>query len=58
MQNAFTEWLSQLGFNIHPTLVVDILHEFELGVFKSILKHLLRLIYTVDPNHINMLNKR
>ena len=58
MQNAFAERLSQLGFNIHPTLVVDILHEFELGVFKSILKHLLCLIYAVDPNCIDILNKR
>ena len=58
MQNAFTERLSQLGFNIYPTLVVNFLHEFELGVFKSILKHLLCLIYAVDPNRIDILNER
>jgi len=58
MQNAFTEQLLELGFDIYPTLVVDFLHEFELGMFKSILKHLLHIIYVVDPNRIDILNER
>ena len=37
---------------------MDLLHEFELGVLKSILKHLLRIIYTSVPVHIDVLNHR
>ena len=39
-------------------LVVDLMHEFEYGVLKSVVKHLFRIIYTVDPRNINTLNHR
>ena len=57
-QNAFTERLSHLGFSIHLSLVVDILHEFDIGVLKTILQHLFRILYKVDPTRINVLNQR
>ena len=47
-----------MGFNIFPSLVVDILHEFDLGIFKSVLKHLLRTLHAVDPSHIHVVNDR
>lgn len=37
---------------------MDLLHEFELGVLKSILKHLLRIIYASAPARIDVLNHR
>ena len=37
---------------------MDLLHEFELGVLKAVLKHLLCILYTVDPRKIEVLNKR
>lgn len=52
------EHLSHLGFNIYSTLIVDILHEFDIGILKTILQHLLRILYKVDPTCINVLNKR
>jgi hypothetical protein len=30
-------------------LVVDLLHEFELGVWKAIFTHLLRILYAAAP---------
>lgn len=30
-------------------LVVDLMHEFELGVWKSVFTHLVRLLYVVKP---------
>ena len=57
-QNTFTKRLSHLGFNIHLALMVDVLHEFDLGILKTILQHLLRILYKVDATHINVLNKR
>ena len=39
-----------MRFKLFPILVVDLLHEFELGILKSILKHLFRIIFVVDPH--------
>ena len=47
-----------MGFNLYPILVVDFLHEFELGVLKSVLKHLLRIIFAINPRNIDILNER
>jgi hypothetical protein len=49
MQNAF---VARLGpdFDIHSLLVVDLLHEFELGVWKSLFTHLIRILYAAGPN--------
>jgi hypothetical protein len=49
LQNAFAEKLGPLGFDIFPTLVVDLLHEFELGIWKSTFTHLIRLLYAAVP---------
>ena len=43
-QNAFSEKLAPLGFNMFNMLVVDLLHEVELGVWKAVFIHLLRLL--------------
>ena len=58
MQNAFSERLSKYGFNFHSIFVVDMLHEFELGVWKAIFTHLLRLLYAQGGDGIQELNKR
>jgi hypothetical protein len=43
-KNAFVERLGS-GFNPSNMLVVDLLHEFELGVWKTLLTHLIRVLY-------------
>ncbi|KIK14293.1 hypothetical protein PISMIDRAFT_17380 [Pisolithus microcarpus 441] len=55
--NSFAERLSPFQFNIFVVLVVDLMHEFELGVLKSILKHLIRILYSIDPNLVSTLNE-
>jgi hypothetical protein len=57
-QNAFSERLSKFGFNFYSVFVVDLLHEFELGVWKAVFTHLMRLLYAVGGDCIQMLNKR
>ncbi|KZP02363.1 hypothetical protein FIBSPDRAFT_905925, partial [Athelia psychrophila] len=44
--NAFSKRLAPLGlgFNIYLALVVDLMHEFELGVWKSLFLHILRIL--------------
>jgi hypothetical protein len=38
--------------------VVDLLHEFELGVWKAIFTHLLQVLYAAGDDKIQTLNKR
>jgi len=44
LQNAFSEKLGCLGFNLFVMLVVDLMHEFELGVWKALFTHLIRIL--------------
>lgn len=37
-----------IGFNIFNALVVDLLHEFEIGIWKNLFIHLLRLLESFD----------
>jgi hypothetical protein len=39
-------------------LVVDMLHEFELGVWKAILTHLLRILDSLRGNKLCELDRR
>jgi len=41
---VFSEKLGLTGFDFFLMLVVDLLHEFELGMWKSILVHLLHIV--------------
>ena len=37
-------------------LTVDLLHEFELGIVKSVFRHLLQLLYAINPGMVIVLN--
>ncbi|KAG8729295.1 hypothetical protein FRC10_004102 [Ceratobasidium sp. 414] len=43
--NAFSDRLAEFKFDIFSTLVVDHLHEVELGVWKALFQHLIRLLH-------------
>ncbi|KZT55787.1 hypothetical protein CALCODRAFT_545299, partial [Calocera cornea HHB12733] len=55
--NAFSP-LASLGFNIFSALVVDVMHETELGVWKAVLVHLLRILHAHDPSTVLEFNTR
>lgn len=57
-KNAFSDKLSIFGFDMHSILAVDILHEVEIGAWKSLFIHLLRLLEAVNPALIGVLNSR
>ena len=57
-KNAFIERLAPLGLDLFPIIVVDFMHEFELGVLKNVLKHLIRVLHSLDPSKIATLNER
>jgi hypothetical protein len=48
-QNTFAEKLGPYGFDPFAMLVVDLMHEFELGVWKAIFAHLVRILYAATP---------
>ncbi|KIK35174.1 hypothetical protein CY34DRAFT_56217, partial [Suillus luteus UH-Slu-Lm8-n1] len=56
--NAFSDRLGPLGFSIFCALVVDLLHEFEIGVWKMLFIHLLRIVTAHDPGLIHKLDQR
>jgi hypothetical protein len=39
-------------------LLVDLMHEFELGVWKALFIHLLRMLNAMDKSLINELDRR
>ena len=57
-QNAFSDKLAPLGFDFFPMLVVDFLHEFELGIWKSVFIHLLQILESVDESLIAELDRQ
>ncbi|KAI0073432.1 hypothetical protein K474DRAFT_1603363 [Panus rudis PR-1116 ss-1] len=57
-KNAFSEKLSEFGFDLFSMFVVDFMHEVELGVWKAFLLHLLRMLVCVGYNMVQQLNQR
>ncbi|KAJ3821654.1 hypothetical protein F5880DRAFT_1485705 [Lentinula raphanica] len=55
--NAFLDRLG-LDFDLARMLVVDLMHEFELGVWKALFTHLIRILYAAQPQHIEELDDR
>ncbi|KIM75847.1 hypothetical protein PILCRDRAFT_98847 [Piloderma croceum F 1598] len=56
--NAFSERLAPMGFNQFKMLLPDLMHEFELGVWRAVFIHLLRILQSVDDDLILKLDRR
>ncbi|KAG9120429.1 hypothetical protein FRC07_004081 [Ceratobasidium sp. 392] len=56
--NAFSQRLLPLGFDFFKMFTVDLLHEIELGVWKSLLTHLLRILHGCGSNAVAKFNQR
>ncbi|KAI0349319.1 hypothetical protein OH77DRAFT_1490928 [Trametes cingulata] len=57
-RSAFSVRLREYGFNFYSLFVPDLMHEFELGTWKSIWVHLLRILYAAGEDLIQELNRR
>ncbi|TRM55172.1 hypothetical protein BD626DRAFT_607153, partial [Schizophyllum amplum] len=60
-ESAFSRFASQLTrthFDVFQTLVVDIMHEFELGVWKAAFTQLIRMLHSLDRSKVLLLNER
>ncbi|KAF8193727.1 hypothetical protein BJ912DRAFT_901526 [Pholiota molesta] len=57
-RNAFSNKLEPHGFNFYDMFCPDLMHEFELGVWKMTFTHLIRLLYAQGGDGIQALNQR
>ncbi|KAI0741837.1 hypothetical protein C8Q80DRAFT_1110314 [Daedaleopsis nitida] len=57
-QNAFSVRLAPHGINLYQILAPDLMHEFELGVWRGIFDHLVRLIHAQGDKVIQEFNRR
>ncbi|KAL1719284.1 hypothetical protein EV715DRAFT_272872 [Schizophyllum commune] len=58
IENAFSQKLHRFGFDHYRMHPVDMLHDFEVGVWKSIFAHLVRMLHSVGGDVIEELNRR
>ncbi|KAF9237846.1 hypothetical protein BU15DRAFT_75648 [Melanogaster broomeanus] len=56
-RSTFSTRLARFGVNFYSLFVPDLLHEFELGVWKAIFTHLLRVLYAHGDDAIQKLNR-
>ena len=56
-QNAFSQALCDHGFNFYQMFAVDLLHDFELGVWKQVFTHLIWILYACNEGNIQVLNQ-
>lgn len=57
-QNAFAEKLGPLGFDHFSMFVVDLMHEVELGTWKHLFIHILRIIDAKDSGLLHEVDYR
>ncbi|KAH6902770.1 hypothetical protein BKA70DRAFT_1111955 [Coprinopsis sp. MPI-PUGE-AT-0042] len=58
IESTLSKRLGPAGFNFYDILVFDVLHVFELGVWKAVLSHLLRMLHSRGKAWITKLNQR
>ncbi|KAH9169480.1 hypothetical protein EDB89DRAFT_2098737, partial [Lactarius sanguifluus] len=57
-RNTFSQLIGPHGADFYSFFVVDLLHEFELGVWQATFIHMLRILYAQGGNAIPELNRR
>lgn len=58
LQSAFSLMFAEKGLNFYSLFVPDLLHEFELGVWKSTLTHLIRILHAAGGDKVQEFNRR
>ncbi|KAI0369443.1 hypothetical protein BV20DRAFT_946216 [Pilatotrama ljubarskyi] len=57
-RSAFSTCLAEFGFNVYEMLVPDLLHEFELGVWKATMMHLVRILIAAGGRCVQEMDER
>ena len=60
LKNIFAEKLGKFSFNPYQMLIVDLMHEFELDVWKAVFTHLICILYAAGSSGslVSELDKR
>ena len=60
LKNIFAEKLRKFSFDPYQMLIVDLMHKFELGVWKAVFIHLIHILYAAGPSGslVSELDKR
>jgi hypothetical protein len=57
-RSPFSELLEKLNMSFYSLLAPDLLHELELGFWRALFIHLIRLLYCVGRDRVVILNER
>jgi hypothetical protein len=57
-QSAFISTLSRFNIDFFSLFVIDLMHEFELGVWKAVITHLIRILYTQGVEIVSEFDRR
>ncbi|KAJ3556338.1 hypothetical protein NM688_g2089 [Phlebia brevispora] len=57
-RSAFSLRLASFGFNVYAMFAPDVLHEFELGVWRTLFIHILRVLNGIDKKLLAELDRR
>ncbi|TFK68774.1 hypothetical protein BDN72DRAFT_650911 [Pluteus cervinus] len=58
-ENAFSHpRLRQHGLDVFQLVVTDLMHELELGVWKALLQHLIRILFSLGTETVHIFNER
>ncbi|THU78624.1 hypothetical protein K435DRAFT_699735 [Dendrothele bispora CBS 962.96] len=57
-RNTFSDRFAKFGINFFQMFVPDVLHELELGVWKAVLTHLIRILFAYGHDKIQELDAR
>ncbi|KAI0070164.1 hypothetical protein K474DRAFT_1693896 [Panus rudis PR-1116 ss-1] len=57
-ENAFSACLSEFLPNYFDMFVPDLLHEWEIGVWKNLVTHLIRILFAAKDSKVTEFNKR
>jgi hypothetical protein len=57
-KSAFSDLLSKFEENLFVMFLVDLMHEVEIGVWKALLVHLLRILASIDESTLHEFDHR
>lgn len=57
-QSPFSIKLAKFGFDFYSIFVPDVMHEYDLGLWKAVFQHLVLILYDVGNNAIQDMNRR
>ncbi|TFK88006.1 hypothetical protein K466DRAFT_645664 [Polyporus arcularius HHB13444] len=57
-RSAFADKLAEFGLNVYDLLVPDLMHEFELGVWKAVFTHLVRVLIAAGGDRVQEMDRR